>query len=124
MARPIWLSDAQRTLGGMRRQEANEKEACCPVCRRQLHMDVVVGMVVLGDEPVFYGQVRHRKRDSDLRPWLDPTIECRTGHRLKVPSTAELRRALERAPDGQPIYLRVAPAPDPIKLRLEPIPRR
>lgn len=115
---------AQRTMRRMRRQEANEAEACCPVCRRQLHMDVVVGMVVLGDEPAFYGQIRHRKRDSDLRPWLDPTIECRTGHRLKVPGTAQLRRMLDKAPEGQPIYLRVAPEPDPIKLRLEPIPRR
>lgn len=80
-------------------------------------------MVVLGEDPVFYGQVRHRKRDSDLKPWLDPVITCRTGHRLKVPSTAALRQALEKAADDQPIYLRVAPKPEPIKLRLEPVPR-
>ena len=108
----------------MRRQEANEREACCPVCRRQLHVDVVVGMVVLGEEPAFYGQVRHRKRESDLRPWLDPTIPCRRGHRLKVPAGQALERLIERAPEGEPIYLPKADAPTPIKLRLEPVPRR
>jgi hypothetical protein len=123
VARAIWLSVAHRTIRRVRRQEANEREACCPVCRSRLHQDVVVGMIVLGDKPVFHGLIRHRNRDSDLRPWLDPTIECRTGHRLKVPSTAELRRALEKAPAGQPIYLQVGPPPKPIPLRLEGVPR-
>lgn len=108
----------------VRRQETNEMEACCPICRRELHLDVLVGMVVLGDEPIFYGLVRHRKRDSNLRPWLNPVITCRNRHRVKVPSAAELRRALRKAPAGEPIYLQVGPPPKLIPLRLEPIPRR
>src|SRR5215207_3031944 len=126
----VRLSDAQRRLNAVREQAPDRREVACPVCRREIFLDVLVGVVISGEEkhptfgtyPGFYGLVRRAtptedSRSSEPRPWLDTTITCRRGHRLQVPLGPVLERLIERAPDAEPIYLRVAPEPDPIKFR-------
>ena len=104
--------------------------------REMAFTDVLVGIVIsdgtqsptFGGYPGFYGTVRAgvdegQGRLSEPRPWLDPTITCRRGHRLKVPLGRDLKRLLERTPAGEPIYLPKAPPKEPIALKLEPVPR-
>lgn len=113
-------------MDDVREQVPDRREVACPVCRREIFRDVLVGVVISGEEknptfgkyPGFYGLVRRAKptedgRPSEPRPWLDPTITCRRGHRLQVPLGPVLERLIERTPDGEPIYL---PKASPIRV--------
>jgi hypothetical protein len=116
------LSVVQRTICAVQMQTEMEREAYCPVCRRR-HIDVVVGMFLERGGPLeFWGQLRRprkgpQERTSDLRPWLDPVIKCRRGHRLQVPFGADVQRLLRATPRNCKVYLRTAP------VRLQPIPQ-
>jgi hypothetical protein len=127
----LWFSAAHRSMGDV----PNDNpviHGLCPVCHRRNRLGVIVG-IIQGDpegHPVFYGGIRRRRAEgeperlTDLRPWLDPVITCRRGHRLQVPAGQSLARAMSRTPAGALMYLKVAPPSEPIPLRLEAIARR